>query len=619
MRVAGRARRACISAVALAMGLVAWAATDSAGMQHSAQSERTVLVSRASGPHGANANNQSGSPSISGDGRFVAFESEARNLHPDARDYGYNIFVRDLETHKTVLVSRFAGSAGASGGGRSPSISADGRYVAYDGAVAPGVVGVAVRDLVAKTTVLASHEGGSPSISADGRYVAFTSNAANLHPDDSDYGYDIYVRDLVGDTTELVSRASGEQGADANGWSVAPSVSADGRFVAFQSEATNLDPGDTHPGNDVFVRDLETETTTLVRRTPGRDSAQFESGPPSISADGRFVAFESGRRSSVPQGESYPGPVLVRDLKTHTTTLVSRSAGRRGAVGTGESPSISADGRLVAFRSGDELHPYDYNGHADIYVRDLKAHTTILASRASGKAGARGNGYSLTSSISANGRFVAFDSYASDLHPDDRGGRLNISIFARGIGRPPLPRPPRKFCDGRRATTVILPTGGELPGGGDAFLYRQDRYVISGSRDADTIEADNARYRICGRGGGDEISSDEKRDRIFGGAGADYVESDDGRDYLVGGIGDDGLRGGHHNDLLVGGPGNDVLDAGAGRDRIRGGRGDDFIPTAGVFRDRVDCGHGDDRAVVDRHDRVRRCEHVRVRESRARL
>jgi Tol biopolymer transport system component len=642
IRLARPVRDARVFAVTLAMGLVsaAWPAIDSAGTPGSAREERTVLVSRASGPHGANANAQSESPSISADGRFVAFESDATNL--GRVPFVGAVYVRDLARNRTVLVSRSTGVAGARRVGQAPSISADGRYVAYAGGVTRELGGIAVRDLVAKTTVLASRASGPagapaddggffPSISADGRFVAFESGATNLDPDDSDRVSDIFVRDLEAQTTTLVSRASGAEGTKANGvfdqGSFSPSISADGRFVAFESAATNLDLDDTDPGRDVFIRDLEAQTTTRVRRASGGQPERggFESDHPSISADGRFVAFESFRKLSNPDGPvpaDYPKRVvLVRDLRMDTTMLVSRASGRSGAKGDADSvtPSISADGRLVAFASGAGLHPYDYNGGArDIYVRDLKAHTTILASRASGKTGARGNDSSLTSVISADGRFVAFDSYASDLHPDDRGDEINISIFARGIGAPPLPRPPRKFCNGRRATIVVLPGGGELPGGGDVFVYRRGQHVIRGSRAADTIEADNGRYRICGRGGDDEIVSGEQGDRIFGGTGWDYIEGSDGRDYLAGGIGHDGLRGGQHDDVLVGGAGDDVLDAGAGRDRIRGGRGNDFIPTAGVSRDRVDCGPGDDRAIVDRHDDVRGCERLRVRNPRRR-
>jgi Ca2+-binding RTX toxin-like protein len=214
---------------------------------------------------------------------------------------------------------------------------------------------------------------------------------------------------------------------------------------------------------------------------------------------------------------------------------------------------------------------------------------------------------------------VAFESYARNLDPDDRGDEINISIFARGIGTPPLPPPPRVFCDGRRATIVVLPGGGELPGWDvDVLEFSGARRVIGGSGVADAIEVDIWPFRICGRGGDDEIVSGEGRDRVFGGAGWDYIEGGEGRDYLVGGRGDDALRGGRHDDLLAGGIGDDVLDAGAGRDRIRGGRGDDFIPTAGRLPDHVDCGPGYDRAIVDPRDRVRRCELVRVRKPPAR-
>jgi Tol biopolymer transport system component len=539
--------------------------------------ERTVVADRVGD-----------SPSISGDGRFVAFELPTR--------HGFvRVYVRDLVERRTVLVSRATGIHGQRLFGQSPSISTDGRYVAYVGDAAPEQSGIAVRDRVANTTVLASPGGFFPSISADGRFVAYTSTAPR--PDATGFRSDVFVRDLVSGTTALASRASGESGAAGNGDSTSPSISADGRLVAFDSDATNLDPADTNPGKDIFIRDLETPTTTLVTRPPGRygPSRGFESSDPAISADGAFVAFTSSR-----DPDRWPDPwrvVLLRDLRAQTTSLVSRASGRRGFVGNAFEPSISAKGRLVAFTGHGELHPYDYNGAADVYVRDVKAQTTVLASRSSGALGARGNSYSASPALSADGRVVAFASVATDLHPDKRGDQRGA--FARGLTSPPLPPPPRARCDGRLATTIVLPTGDPLGLDQDVLVYGSDLNVIRGSRRGEWIESENGRSRICGRGGGDLITTDGGNDRIFGGAGPDFVIGGAGRDYLVGGSGDD------------------VLDARTGRDRIFGGAGDDFIPTAGVTPDRVDCGPGDDRAIVDPRDRVRNCELVRVRSPRA--
>ena len=231
----------CLGLALVALAAPAWAAKDDLD-----------LVSRATGAAGAKGNDYSSSMAISADGRLVAFSSEASNLHPDDTDGGLDgrdVLVRDLGANTTTLVSRAsdaAGVAGAKGNGES----------------------------------------GSAAISADGRFVAFASGASNLHPDDTDTTWDIFVRDLETNTTTLVSRATGAAGvagAKGNGGTYNPAISADGRFVTFSSYASNLHPDDGDTTQDVFVRDLEANTTTLVSRADGASGAK-----------GNGYAFEPG-------------------------------------------------------------------------------------------------------------------------------------------------------------------------------------------------------------------------------------------------------------------------------------------------------------------------------------
>jgi Tol biopolymer transport system component len=585
----------------------------------------TTLVSRASGPAGVKGGAASGEPSLSADGRFVAFTSYASNLHPDDREnpnnseHSADVFVRDLHEGTTLLVSRGSGPDGANGNSQSaePTISADGRFVAFSSRASnlhpddsDFVDDVFVRDLQEHTTTLVSRASGragakaavpyfgsgAPSISADGRYVAFASYAANLHPDDSDGLEDVFVRDLLENTTTLVSRASGPGGAKGAAGSGTPSLSDDGRFVAFSSDASNLDPDDPptlYDEADVFLRDLHEHTTTLVSRSsgPAGVSGNDDSRDPSISADGRFVAFET-QASNLHPDEPGGQQVLVRDLETATTTLASRGSGAAGAMADyADLPSISANGRFVAFWSDSaDLHPYDPYEDQDVFVRDLKTGTTTLISRSPGPAGTKANRDSSAGSISPDARLVAFVSKASNLHPDDRDATPDI--FARELSAAARAGPPRVFCEGRRATIVLMPRRGPVSG-----TEKVD--VIVGSTAADRIEGGGGSDRICGRAGSDRLS------------GGYY-----GKDRLSGGVGNDKLRGGRHSDQLAGGPGNDLLDGRGGRDRIRGGTGNDFIPTAGVFLDRVDCGPGRDLVFADPLDHVRHCERTRLRESR---
>jgi Tol biopolymer transport system component len=450
----------------------------------------TILVSRASGPGGVKGNGYRAA--VSADGRFVAFESTAPNIHPEADEPPYvrDVVVRDLLTDTPTLVSRAAGPAGAAGNGHSgaPSISAEGRFVAFGSGASnlhPDDSGdfsdVFVRDLQSDTTTLVTRAAGptgtasngsssSPAISADGRFVAFTSEASNLHPDDADSAEDVFVRDLQSDTTTLVSRASGPSGAAANNEISSfspPSISANGRFVAFSSSASNLRPGDTNDiFPEIFVRDLQANTTEAVSRAsgPAHANGNSYSGRSSISADGRFVVFTSDASNLHPADRDESHDVFLRDLHTDRTVLVSRASGGSGAKGyESQSPSISSDGRLVAFQSyASNLHPYDTNHRPDVFVRDLQAHTTTLVSRAAGPAGANGVGGSHDPSISAHGRFVAFESRSRNLDPDDtdRSG----DIFVRELGPLPLPRPPRIRCGRERATMVLMPRDGRCRG-----------------------------------------------------------------------------------------------------------------------------------------------------------
>src|SRR6476469_4992118 len=203
-----------------------------------------------------------------------------------------------------------------------------------------------------------------PSISADGQFVAFGSMSTNLVPGDTNNSEDIFVRDLLTNTTTRVSvDSAGNQG---NGYSFLPSISADRRFVAFSSDASNIVPGDTNNQTDIFVRDLLTNTTTRVSVDSAGNPANRYSSPPSISADGRFVAFSSDASNIVPGDTNNTGDIFVRDLLTNTTTRVSGASAGNPRNSNSFYPSNSADGRFVAFLSNaTNLVPGDTNNQTD--------------------------------------------------------------------------------------------------------------------------------------------------------------------------------------------------------------------------------------------------------------
>ena len=249
------------------------------------------------------------------------------------------------------------------------------------------------------------------------------------------------MRDLQANTTTLVSRASGVAGAKGNTNSVLPKISGNGRYVAFRSTATNLTPDDTDATNDIFERDLQTNTTTLVSRANGASgtTGNFDSWTPAISDDGRYVAFGTNATNLTTDTLVGTFPVFVRDTVAGTTELVSRASGAAGAVGNGQStqsPGISSDGRYVAFNSqSTNLDPADTDTRFDAYVRDLQTDTTSLVSRANGAAGAKGNepssDFQTTTALSADGRYVAFISESTNLSSDDTDTNPDIYIRDR--------------------------------------------------------------------------------------------------------------------------------------------------------------------------------------------
>ncbi len=408
-----------------------------------AAAKHTQRVSVSSAGIQGNAESGTFTPSISANGRYVAFDSTASNLVSGDTNGISDVFARDRKLHKTVRVS--VGPGGAQGNNLSgnPSISANGRYVAFDSTASNLVSGdingfsdVFVRDRKLHKTFLVSigpagaqgnNDSFTPAISANGRYVAFVSVASNLVSGDSNSSSDVFVRDLKLHKTYRVS--VGPAGLQGDSYSDEPSISADGRYVAFRSFAANLVSGDSNGYLDVFVRDRKLHKTVRVSVDSAGLQGNSFSDSPSISANGRYVAFRSFASNLVPgDSNGYPD-VFVRDRKLHTT--VRASVGPAAAQGNADSsdPSISADGRYVAFDSAAaNLVSGDSNGFTDVFVRDRTLHKTLLVSVDS--AGVQGNSDSFTPSISADGRFVGFDSNASDLVAGD--SNASQDVFVRG-------------------------------------------------------------------------------------------------------------------------------------------------------------------------------------------
>ncbi len=318
----------------------------------------------------------------------------------------------------------------------APSTSADGMITAFvsnAGDLAAdhpaGTSQVYIRDrrrgitrLISRATGVSGAPGAgsssAPSISADGRYIAFVTASNNIDTEDGDDNQDVFVRDISTNVTRLISR--GTANGAANGTSNQPSISPDGRYVAFSSNANNLATGDSDGTKDVYVHDRVTRDSKLVSIGLDGLPALGDSTRPDISITGGAVAYESTASNLAPGDALLLSDVFVFDVKKLTTQLVSRQTGVDGGAGLGGSfnPSISADGRYVAFESDADLA-----GGAlltrDIYVRDRTTNETELVSRQSGPAGPAANGTSDEPDISPDGGFVAFRSIANNLSSQD--------------------------------------------------------------------------------------------------------------------------------------------------------------------------------------------------------
>ena len=277
------------------------------------------------------------------------------------------------------------------------------------------------------------------AISGDGRYVAFRSTIPNLAAGSTNGSPQIFRRDRQTNQTVLVSRSSGAAGAEGNAQSDRMSISADGRYILFESYATNLVAGDTNGNSDIFLRDMQLETTTRVSVGDGGAQANWYSRESSISADGRYAAFYSEADNIVTGVPGLGGGGLyLRDLQTGINTLVSATPA--GSFSYGRNPSISADGSRIAFYSNaSNLVSNDTNGVWDIFVYDRNAAVKIRRVSIATDGSQRNQGNESASrvvepTISGNGDFVAFATTSDNLVSGDTNTWQDVFIHQLSTG-----------------------------------------------------------------------------------------------------------------------------------------------------------------------------------------
>jgi len=413
----------------------------------------TTLVSQT--PSGTAGNGSSAYPSLSDDGSVIAFHSNADNLVSGDSNLQPDVFVRYLATGTTMRASSSSTGGPVNGASVFPRISGNGRFVAFQSNAnnlappdANGRWDVYVVDLQTGVNVRASDgppgiQGNQDSTNAcltqDGRFVAFGSLASNLVPNDTNGASDVFVRDLVTNTTVLASSTS--NGVVGNLASKLPWVDGDGRYVAFESLANNLVAGDTNGVSDVFVKDLLTGEVLLASIGLGGQPSNGGSFAPSLSRDGRFVEFESSGTNLVPGDTNARPDMFVRDLRLGVTVRVSVAAngteandmsGGNGFLALAESP-CTADGRFAVFLSyATNLSPGDGDVWWDVYRKDLWTGTMIRASLGANSQEIDGN--CLTPSVSANGQRIAFITDDNTAVPGDTN--MFADVLLRDLGTP---------------------------------------------------------------------------------------------------------------------------------------------------------------------------------------
>ncbi|WP_395677993.1 hypothetical protein [Inquilinus sp.] len=436
-------------------------------------------------------------------------------------------------------------------------MSADGRYVVFQstatnlvGGDANGFFDVFMRDtLTGTTTLLSTATGGTQgnnvssvaAITDDGRYVFFNSTATNLVGGDGNAALDVFMRDTLTGVTTRVSTAS--DGSQANGASQNVDVTGNGAFIGFQSTATNLVGSDSNGFSDAFVKNLSTGAVTRISVADDESQSNGNSLVARLSDDGNRASFVS-TASNLTANDSNGAvtDVFVRDIAAGTTTLVSVATG--GGSGNGQSfgASISGNGRYVVFEStASDLVAGDTNGASDIFVRDLQTNTTTRVSTATD--GSQSNDLSIQSVISADGRYVVFMSLASNLVQGDTNGLRDVFL--------------KDMVTGNLTRLSVAFDGTELNDLSNTPQISADgRYVTFQTQATDTgVGAE-------GNGTGFDVF----RISLVAGAGADRMLGSDGNDTI------DGLAG---DDILLGGFGNDVLTGSAGADQLNGGAGTD--------------------------------------------
>ncbi|MEP3890877.1 MAG: hypothetical protein ABJN69_10440 [Hellea sp.] len=480
------------------------------------------------------------------DGRYTAFVSSATNLVDDDMNAALDIFLYDRDTDSITRVSTGVSGVEANGGSY---------YI---------------------------------SIADNGGAMVFTSNASNLTFGDTNGQADVFLKYSIGGPTQLISM--GINGTASNGGSFNASISDDTRYIVYYSDATNLVSGDTNSVTDLFIF---SQSTNLTERILGNGGVQANAGSydPEISKDGRYIAFRSDATNLIAGSDTNDASdVFLYDRDTQNITRISEAAD--GTIGNGSSQEvmITSDGHyLVYASSSSNLVAGDTNSRTDIFLFDT---VTGLTELISSNLGTQSNGDSDNPSISHDGRFITFESDATNLVAGATDGIRQVYLHDRQTGETQLISAledgtigdavsQSSFISGNGSYVTYLSLADNLVSGA-ASSFQQIHYTtlaneILGTANDDELNGNDLNDIIRGLEGNDTLRGEDGNDELYGGDGNDFLNGGRDQDILHGGLGNDQLYGGFDVDILYGGDGDDILDGGVGNDTVYGGAGNDDL------------------------------------------
>jgi len=459
-----------------------------AGLAANPQIERASVATG-----GVEAHGPSLTANVSADGRYVVFASDAPDLVPN-NSANRDIFLHDRATGMTELISVALDGGQPNGPSLFPSVSADGRFVAFESQADDLVpadenhyadIFVRDRQLGATRRVNLAPDGSeanddslAPWISANGRYVTFTAQATNFVPNDNNHSRDVFLSDLTTGTISLISVATDGTQAnfDSGGLGAGPAqVSPDGHYVVFGSFASTLVPNDNNNADDIFVRDRDGNTTERVSVSTDATEANGHSMYGSISADGRYVVYFALADNLVPSDNNEAADVFLRDRQTGATTRLSGGTGASEANGPSRFPAISSDGKHVAYQSdASNLVPDDGNSRTDIFLYELQSTGTQRISVPT--AGGEAHDNSTFAAIDGDGSVVVFQSLGSDLVPGDANSVGDVFAWGKPIA--PVPTATRTPTAQPSSTPMPTPAGQAGDVNGDGRVNSIDAALI---------------------------------------------------------------------------------------------------------------------------------------------